>query len=244
MLDGNVVQTFDPNAPYFVSLNLLAWVVGEIYDLPWQQGSSGSVPVVIEKAEAGHGDIPCMNNILTSPIDVLSMMSMPRELFTHHQYMLLHECLQRYMDVRPHTDDRKLMLPLRVRTMGFGSMYHMYLATQEELPYDNMSGSRLGASLWAAGMAINAGLNCCAPNLEKRPEYKDPKKPSRYKNIEDQKERDLYGIEWSDLVESLRDAPRAGWVSRCMTASIGHIVIGWAAHMVKIGHLWAKSTDL
>lgn len=243
-LNGSVVQTFDPNAPYFVSLNLLAWMVGEIYDLPWQQGASGSAPVAIERAQHGHGEIPCMDNILNSPIEVLSMMSMPRELFTHHQYMLLHECLRNYMDVRPHSDAHRLMIPLRVRTMGFGSMYHMYSEGRQHASYDNMSGSRVGASLWAAGMAMNAGLACCAPSLGKRAEYKDPSKPSRYRHMEEEKERDPYGIEWSDLVDSLRDAPLAGWVPRCMAASIGHIVIGWAARMFHIGQSWEKSTDL
>lgn len=183
----HVAQAFDPAAPYFVSLNMLAWIVGEIYDIPWQKGTSGSPPMVVEQAKHGHGEIACMSDILTRPIEMLSTMSMPRsgthasmqrtcsrrlcshqrnnrrELLTHHQYMLLHECIKSHMDVRPHSLVDRRSIPLRVRTMGFGSMYHMFQEKNGYVSYDNMSGSRIGATMWATSMALHAAVICCTP---------------------------------------------------------------------------------
>lgn len=83
----------------------------------------------------------------------------------------------------------------------------------------------------------------CADILSPRSwqDYRDSKFLSRHRQLDEQDDKDRYGMEWSELVDSLHEAPFAGWAPRCMAASIGHIVVGWAAHMFNVGESWRSS---
>lgn len=169
---GAALPPYDPQCPYYVSVNVLAWLVTGLYGLPWAcapcMPESPPVRFQVMQAPNAPGAKWCIGRsapggprsdddglvqgcpLFGQPRDALTMLSVPRQFMPMGVYLLMQECVRSYGAIRTST-------PITVKRLGGGCMYHMQRGTSTS--YDNLSGSSARAMVWAASMGTVAAAS-------------------------------------------------------------------------------------
>jgi hypothetical protein len=205
----------DPEVPYYLSINLLSWVVESLYDTPRSKIYDVSLLSTTQKISNMYSTMDPDSNLLTC-------FSMCQELWDPEKYWLM-VMLSQTNDIQKASSQR-----LNISKVCAKSIYHMY--GQGGAPsYDNLQndGTTFASKtiLWtmaAHTLRVATKVRCTIgkPPKNKYSDYSDIDFP-----LKKDQSFDLYVDE---------NVGKLGWRRRIKISSIGHIVMGWASKMLDL----------
>ncbi len=193
-------RPYDPDVPYYISINLVSYIVESLYDTPRSRMYDISLLSSIPKISDMYSTMDPETN--------LTCFTMCHDLWESEKYWLMILL----------ASDKNMGKPssqrLNITKVCARSLYHMYGAGGAP-SYDNLRND--------GTMASKTILFTVAAHTIRMASKVMPVSPRK---------------KYSDLENSfslLSDSPqKMGWRRRIKLASIGHIVMGWAAKMIRI----------
>lgn len=199
----------DPEVPYYLSINLLSWMVESLYDTPRSKIYDISVLSTPQRVSNMYATM--------DPDTNLTCFTMLQELWDPEKYWLM-VMLSQTKDISKTSCQR-----LNISKVCAKTTYHMY-GSGGAPSYDNLKneGTTFASKtlIWAMALHIATKSVKCRKNLQKSNQ--------QYMDLER-----LLSVDYYYREEGGEQENKLGWRKRMKIASIGHIVIGWATKMLR-----------
>ena len=243
-------KAYDSNVPYYVSINLVSWVLSAIWQIPLVSKKSSTI--VFVSPNLTDGECVMSAYLAADTTHTLTPLSMVLDMWGARQFQLMAMCVQTAAKAQLCVGNPVMRSMLGVRKVAAGTLYHMYDTggggSSSFGNLDHKSSARIltwaAAAHTAKAITRIVSMRPCGKKKNCADRARGPYKDMDKQQNEDEDDTSSKATKPESWLQQSMNTPQGGkknhggggWRTSCKIASIGHITVGWAARMIRMGN--------